>query len=273
MQLALAIAHTQQAEIECLQVISVPRHRSPAETTVDITPSQRLLRQVARQAQRSGIPLHTQIRVAHTIEQGILDTVKERHVDLLLMGWKGNTSNPDRIFGNVVDAVIRQAPSDVVLVKFGQSFIPPILDLIDSNSSLPASRFSRLNRWLVPIAGGPNSRHALDLLPALISLSQEPQISLCQVFSSQTSTQDLSLLNEDSILLRERLNAPVAMLPVCAPSVSSAIIDLSRNNQCDVVVVGASREGFLQQAIQGNIPEAIARGCNCTVILVRKAPA
>ena len=37
----------------------------------------------------------------------------------------------------------------------------------------------------------------------------------------------------------------------------------------DVVVLGASREGMLQQAIKGNIPEAIASGVDCTVILVR----
>ncbi|WP_442942541.1 hypothetical protein [Nostoc sp.] len=39
----------------------------------------------------------------------------------------------------------------------------------------------------------------------------------------------------------------------------------------DVVVLGASREGLLQQAIQGNIPEAIASGVESTVILVRGA--
>jgi CIC family chloride channel protein len=37
------------------------------------------------------------------------------------------------------------------------------------------------------------------------------------------------------------------------------------------VVLGASREGMLKQVIQGNIPEAIARNCDCTVILVRPA--
>ncbi|MCY7393576.1 MAG: universal stress protein, partial [Leptolyngbyaceae cyanobacterium CAN_BIN12] len=49
------------------------------------------------------------------------------------------------------------------------------------------------------------------------------------------------------------------------------VVDMAQNDQCDVIVLGASREGLLQQAIQGNIPEAIARNCDCTVILVRKA--
>ncbi|WP_302849270.1 universal stress protein [Leptolyngbya iicbica] len=37
----------------------------------------------------------------------------------------------------------------------------------------------------------------------------------------------------------------------------------------DVILLGASREGLLTQAIKGNIPEAIARRSHCNVILFR----
>jgi hypothetical protein len=47
---------------------------------------------------------------------------------------------------------------------------------------------------------------------------------------------------------------------------------LAHTQHYDVVVLGASREGLLQQVVHGNIPEAIARGVNSTVILVRGAP-
>jgi CIC family chloride channel protein len=46
---------------------------------------------------------------------------------------------------------------------------------------------------------------------------------------------------------------------------------LAHTQHYDVVVLGASREGLLQQVVHGNIPEAIARGVNSTVILVRGA--
>ncbi|QKQ74071.1 hypothetical protein [Nostoc sp. TCL240-02] len=38
------------------------------------------------------------------------------------------------------------------------------------------------DRWLLPMAGGPNSSQAIKLLPALASLSTSPQIKLCQFF-------------------------------------------------------------------------------------------
>jgi len=91
------------------------------------------------------------------------------------------------------------------------------------------------------------------------------------VFHSSDEAQNQVLLEEDAIFLRQRLQTDVITLPVCANSVSDAVVDMAQNDQCDVILVGASREGLLQQAIQGNIPETIARQCDCTVILVRKA--
>ncbi|WP_143845169.1 universal stress protein [Nostoc sp. T09] len=47
----------------------------------------------------------------------------------------------------------------------------------------------------------------------------------------------------------------------------------ARDNQSDVIVLGASREGMLQQAVHGDIPAAISRNSQQTVILVRAASA
>lgn len=270
LQLAFAIAQERHYEIECLQVILVPRHSSPAEVRVNTTLSRRLLKQAVRQGDAKRISVHTQIRVSQSIEQAILETIADRHIDLLLMGWKGSTTTPGRIFGSVVDTIIRQASCDVVLVKSGKGFGDRSLT-VDTARSDPGQPLLQLNRWLLPIAGGPNSQHALKLLPALVSLSQRPEIRLCQVFHPSDTAQSELLLDEDAHFLRQQLQASVITLPVCANSVPDAVIDMAQNDQCDVVIVGASREGLLQQAIQGNIPETIARHCDCTVILVRKA--
>ncbi len=72
--------------------------------------SRRLLAQAARQAKTWKIPIHTQIRATHSVTQAILEAVNDCHIDMVMMGWKGSTSTPGRIFGNVVDTVIRQAP-------------------------------------------------------------------------------------------------------------------------------------------------------------------
>jgi chloride channel protein, CIC family len=262
LQMAAAIARDRHYEIECVQVMLIPRHSSPSETEVRTAKSRRLLRQAEILAKKWQIPLHTQIRVTHDVAQAILETIDEEHIDLILMGWKGSTSTPGRIFGNVVDTIIRQATCEVVLVKLGQTqYLSP---------SSPPPQF---NRWLVPMAGGPNSRVAVKLLPALITLGNDPQIRLTQVFKPSELQPDMSVLERAirQLMRRRKLSSTVVALPVQAESVAEGVINLVKTEGYDVVVLGASREGLLQQAIQGNIPEAIANGVESTVILVRSA--
>jgi CIC family chloride channel protein len=260
LQMAAAIARDRHYEIECVQIILVSRHSSPSETPVRTAKSRRLLRQAEVLAKKWQIPLHTQIRVAHDVAQAILETINERHIDLILMGWKGNTSTPGRIFGTVVDSIIRQATCEVVLVKLG------------SQESKVNTQHS-FHRWLVPMAGGPNARLAIKLLPALVTLGINPQIRLTRVFKPSELEPDMTVLEQAirQLIRQRKLSSTVVALPVKADSVSEGIINLVKTEGYDVVVLGASREGLLQQAIQGNIPEAIASGVDSTVILVRGA--
>lgn len=262
MKMAVAIAHERHYEIECVQIMPVPRYTSPAESTVRTTKSRRLLRQAEVLGKKWKIPIHTQIRVAHDVAHAVLETINERHIDIVLMGWKGNTSTPGRIFGNVVDTVIRQATCEVILVKLGQSQLPI------SNSSLP-----QFNRWLIPMAGGPNAWVAIKLLPALVTLGENTQIRLTRVVNPHDIKPDMKVLEEAirQLIRNRKLHSNVIAEPVKADSVSEGVINLVKKENYDVVILGASREGMLQQAIKGNIPEAIASGVESTVILVRGA--
>ena len=268
LQLAAAIARDRHYEIECLQVILVPRRSSPAETQVKTAKSRRLLRQAEILGRKWKIPIHTQIRVTHDVSQAILETIDERHIDLILMGWKGNTITPGRIFGSVVDTVIRQATCDVMLVKLG------VVSLVINHSSLVNDeRQLSFNRWLVPMAGGPNSRAAIQFLRALVTLGDASEIRLCQVFEPSDSKPDIKLLKQARRELVRHWNfySIVTTAPVKASSVSEGIVNLVKSDHFDVVILGASREGLLQQAIKGNIPAEIASRCDRTVILLRLA--
>lgn len=273
MKLALVMAREFQYEVECLRIVPVPRHNSPAETPISTTLSRRLLNRAVQQGKVWDVPVHTQVRAAHHVAGAMLEVVKERHIDLLLMGWKGSTSTPGRIFGDTVDTAIRQASCDVVLVKMGDNFGAPTAMLLDTaNASVQTTlHLTQMNRWLVPMGGGPNAEYAVKLLPALVSLSPNPSIRLCHVYHPKQEQYDSTALEQDAAFLRQRCRGTVEVTSVCANSVVEAVVDMAQNDQCDVIVLGASREGLLQQAIQGNIPEAIARDSKCTVILVRKA--
>ncbi|MEM6404957.1 MAG: universal stress protein, partial [Cyanobacteria bacterium P01_D01_bin.116] len=244
LQLAAIIAKNNHYEIECLQVITISRHNNPAETPVKTAPSRKLLLSAEIIGKKWNIPVHTQIRVAHEVANATLETIKERHIDTVLMGWKGSTDTPGRIFGNVIDTIIRQATCELLLVKIGNS-----------------SNFADFKRCLVPMAGGPNSKIALKLLPALISSNNELEIGLTQVFSLSEEI-DMSVLKaaEKLLINKYKLSSKIKATSIKTDSVSEGVINLVNTKGFDLVVLGASREGMLQQAMNGNIPEAIASG-------------
>ena len=282
LRLAAMIARQRNYELECLQILIVPRQASPAETVVDTTESRRLLAMAERIAKDLEIPMHTQVRVAHDVADAILETVKERHISLILIGWKGDTSASGRIFGSIVDTLMRQAICEVVVVKWGGEKFREREKLADitnegydpeENNSISDYVYSFLGwrQWLVPLRDIPTQAAAVKLLPALVSLSVKPEILLCQVCTHSVVNPNIQEMKKTARMLKQRLHTEVMATSVCSNSVSDAVLDLANAHHCDVVVIGASKEGFLRQAINGNIPEAIARGCDCTVILVRAA--
>ncbi|EGJ28546.1 MULTISPECIES: chloride channel protein [Moorena] len=270
LEIATAIGQVQDYEIECLQVIPISRSNSPAQTGVDTTKSRRLLRQAERLGRRWEMPVHTQIRISHDTAQAILETIKQRHINLILMGWKGAPSNSsNQIFGNIIDTLIRQAPCDLVLLKLPQG--KEVAQ--DVKSAKYGSLAKTWKRWLIPIAGGPNSSRALQLIPILATLAKAEQIVVTQVFNPQAGEPVMTSLEKATYFLKQQLKGmcDVVSIPIRSYSVSDALIRLANAHKYDVVVIGASREGLLEQAIHGNIPEAIARGVDSTVILVREA--
>ncbi|WP_103123472.1 chloride channel protein [Nostoc cycadae] len=249
LQMAIAIARDRHYEIECLHVIVVPRHQPLTEAKVSMRVGQRLLRQAMRLGQAWDVPVHTQIRIAHNLSSAILQTIQDRHINMVLMGWKGGTTTPGRVFSRVVDTMIRQAACEVVLVKLNDQ--------------------SHFERWLVPMAGGPNSQQAIALIPALTSLSKTPTVNLCQVFELEATKPDTTSLTKAANFLQQHLHGAVITTPVHATSVPDAVLEYAKHNQSDVIVLGASREGLLQQVVHGNIPATISRHSQQTVILVR----
>jgi chloride channel protein, CIC family len=251
LELAAAIAQQRHYELECLIVIPVSRLRSPAETTVSTVEERRLLRKAKTLRDRYGISIHTQIRVSHDIASAILEVVCDRHIDLLISNWKGGTDTPDRIFGEVVDALIQQVRCDVMLIKWG------------INATLR-------ERWLIPTAGGPNSSRAIQWLPGLMKNTQAPEAFLCHVSAPNIPPEvSISALNKACYQVQLRVRCITHSIAVCNTSISDAVFNLAQQNDCDVILLGATQWGLLQQALKGNIPEEIARRSTQTVILVR----
>ncbi|ASC70750.1 Chlorine channel protein [Halomicronema hongdechloris C2206] len=101
LQMALAMAKAQQYEVECLHVIKVPRSVPPPEATVDLRSARRLLWRAERLGRQQGVSVHGQIRVAHEVARTLLEVIKERHIDLILMGCNGRPRRQGGCWGRL----------------------------------------------------------------------------------------------------------------------------------------------------------------------------
>jgi len=249
LRLAVTLARDRDYEIEAFQAIVIPRHLSPHETRVKTTAARRLLNEAERTARAWGVPIHTQVRVVHDVAEGILEIVRDRHIDILLMGWSPGKHAPGQIFGSVTDTLIDRASCELVLVKWGATQYP-------------------LDRWLVPVSGGPNVKEALHLLPVLMRSTPTSMVKLCQVFYPG-DTIDREALDEATRELEKTVSCHVVGTPVVGSSVTEAVLEMAEKYNYDAIVLGATRQGLLRRAVTGNIPETIAKRSDRTVILVR----
>ncbi len=251
MEMAVAIARDRDYEVEVLHVIVVPPHKALTEVPVRTVLGERLLRQATTLGLTWQVPVHTQIRVAHDLCAAVLQTIDSEHINLAVMGWRGsNRVSTEWIFSRFVDPVMQQAACEVVLIKCnGQT---------------------QFDRWLVLMAGGPNAQLAIELLPALTALSHKPLVILCQVFEPTDGAADLTTLDRAADFLHPYLNDDaIRTVPLDASSIPEAVLNYAHQDCSDVIILGASRAGILQQVVNGNIPASISQNSDRTVILVR----
>lgn len=104
-----------------------------------------------------------------------------------------------------------------------------------------------------------------------MTLSPYPEIYLCQIFSPSDQKYKTNQLDKYADFLYESLRFSVGTIAICAKSIADAIVDLANQQRSDVIMLGASHEGVFQKILHGNIPEAIARNSNRTIIIFRKA--
>jgi CIC family chloride channel protein len=100
----------------------------------------------------------------------------------------------------------------VKLGKSRQEAGKSLLPISRSKKGNPATQLPFLipthsfNSWLVPMAGGPNSQAALQLLPALLTIGDAPSVRLCQIFQPSAATTDPTVLEQASRYLLRRRN-------------------------------------------------------------------
>jgi amino acid transporter len=248
----------EESTLAALSVVKIPG-TTPLELAQDILDRQEngrilLLKRVADYAHEQGVPVRTLLRAARGISSGILGVAETRSgVGLILMGWRGQLST-QRVAGSVVKDVVSGAKCDVAVLRdrgIGEGEIKHVL---------------------VPIGGGPHARLALRLA---WDVARGEGCSLTALrFLPKAGEVDMEIEME---VLRQLVEDVLGGIPgqvtfslKRSDSIVEGILTESVRVAYDLIAIGASEEWFLRNLLFGSIPDRVADGAPCSVLMVRK---
>ena len=249
-----------------LGIVEIPEGEPLSEGATRARHARRLLQQVLDFVPE-GVELRTLVRIGRRAAEGILETAAEEDVDLIVFGWSGMPGGRRRaeaVFSPTIDAVVRDAPCDIAVVK--------------------QRGMNEVHRILVPVRGGPHAELALRFADAL-GRRMDADVGVMHVLppnvGNEVHAQAERALRafihrhargRSEPLVREAINVRNAILREAETAdllVMGASI-LSASEMSQPVPSGVSTPGGLF----GALPEHIAQKARTTVVVVktREAP-
>jgi hypothetical protein len=130
-----------------LHIVRVPQQLSLSDGRLLLKAGHTVMDAVIAIGQQANVPVHTMIRLGRDSAQAIRMTTIEQRCNLLLFGWPGTTSTAAQRFGSVIDPLVADPPSDIVVARLRQRELP--------------------QRILLPTAGGPHTALAMRVATVL----------------------------------------------------------------------------------------------------------
>lgn len=190
-------------------------------------------------------PVSTTLRYCRSIARGIVSAVREKKVDMLIMGWHGKPKNQEFSLGSTIDPIIERSPCSVVILK-------------DCGNRT-------FKRIFVPLSGGPNCGFALEVA-TILAEKEHSQIVAFNVESENYT------FNIDAFVKRmeprlKHYSGDIELKKVKAKNVERAI--LKEAQHYDLVVIGTTQQPLISQFLKISLPEVIAQKCNKPVAIVK----
>lgn len=244
---AQKIATERQAELVLLSIINVPDQIPLSAAKRFISEKHNLINEICEDINTEQ-PVHTIIRYSHNIARGIISSVKEYGIDLLILGWKGYTEWNTFELGSNLDRIIESIPCDLMVVKLGKTIA------------------DNINKILLPSNGGYHSMMAAGIAKNLSNI-HNADITILNVNYSGKENEP-RVKRRLKPLMKQLYDVPHNLKIIGGSDIVEILSEKAKDH--DIVIIGSTGEGFFQQLLFGTLPEKIAANCENTVILTKK---
>jgi len=229
-QLAARLTNPADTAVTVLNVVKVPEQLPYGSTEPFVEAGRSVVEKAMSNAESAGREVAGLVRVSRHPGQSIVETVHERNIGTLVMGWTGPKRGPRRmrsiIIGEEIDTVIRRADCDTVVVR---GSVPP-----------------EPRRIIVPVAHPKQGQFALGLAARLASPSTVIEaVRFCKSGQDPAAIEERlksDLFGEDGSPDLPGVEWPVECHAVRGTDIVSALVDAAK--EADLVILGATRGGW-----------------------------
>ncbi|MDX1745125.1 MAG: amino acid permease, partial [Halobacteriales archaeon] len=251
MQTANDIAADRDGEVVVMSVVTLPDQTPLSEGRRYADQRREVIDEAMSFAEEANIPVSGTIRIGHHAADAILNTIRQREADLVLLGWSGTGSRRrDIVLGSTVDAVVNEARCDVLVERF------------QSDASGTADSI------LVPTAGGPHAELAEETALA-IARSEGSTVRVMHVLGPDPSDRERAraerMLEEAAARFED-----VTVETIIEEDADTIGTIVRATEDHDLTIIGATREGLLQEFVFGVLPVAVGQRAQSTVIMTKR---
>ena len=239
-----------------LGVVEVP-YGSPIARSVTIARRYRaLLQRITSLPGLKEAGIIVQVRVTHDVATGIREAVYESGANLLILDWPGLTSHRGHRFGAVVDDLVADPPTDLLLVRHGAD---------------RGAETTPLKSVLVPVRGGASARLALTAAQALADFHAASLTAMHAYRTGQPRDRRRHERQRFHQLVEGAGDPRPTLLEVDAAHPGRAILQEAARHQA--VVLGAYSVPVRSPTVVGSALERTVRRLPGTVVIAKSASA
>ena len=245
-KIAFPLARFNKGEIIITHVLTLPP-QTPLEAGKRLIEKWKSnFERIDKLGDKQGIPVSYNITISHNVGKALIEISDEYKSNILLVGIESQPKKR-KIFGQVLSPIFEKASSDIGLLKLANN--------------------ENIRKIMIPTAGGPNARLALEW-GIMLAREYNAEIGLVRVIKNSDNNQIAQKCLDDTKKGIKFVRKYVKDIILKGDDVFKVLNEFSENY--DLIILGASNEKLWKRVRFGTIPEKFVRLSKKPVLITKK---
>jgi len=246
---ACAVAKKFDGEVIALNVVEVPHGTPLRKGLADFSQQRLLLSRAESIAKQEGVRFDKMIKLSHRLSYGILETAAEEDCNFIILGRSKPDKALDKILTTVVDIVLKEAPCNVAIVH--------------------GEKMEQVKRVIITATDNVNSRLAAELSPALVD-KFKAELLMLHALPEGSGAEEETHARRWMDSFTEKTCPGIKCQRRIVKSEKPAEAIAGQIQPGDLLLMGASKGGTLEQLLFTSVPEEVGEKISNPMIVFKR---